>query len=264
MNNHIKKLGVLGIVLAAILALIGLSSMTAAEATNGDEPCYEVITVVDEEAWTEVIPATEGQHYSWTGGRLDTTNPPTEVPPSDNWQANTSQEPHDNGQGNPATWVNDSLHYTANSKGHASWFYYTAGTPEQVIEHPEVTHEETVEVPCEKPDPVVTEASSTSYNCGDNFQTTTHTVTTQDWVLDGNEWVPADPTVVETITTEAHDVVPCEEEPPCPEEPSRPLVIEGCDNPPTEPPVTPVPEEPTIQKTPKSTPAVPVAVDAGI
>jgi len=106
----------------------------------------ETVVVVDEEAYTEVIPGVEAQHYSWTGGHLPTDQPPTEVPPSENWQPNTSQEPHDNGQGNPATWVNESLHYTANSSGHASWFYFTPEVPEQTIEHPAVTHEETVVV----------------------------------------------------------------------------------------------------------------------
>lgn len=63
------------------------------------------------------------QHYSWTGGRRATDNPPLVTPPHEDWQANTKSEPHENGNGNPATWVNASLHYTANSQGHASWFY---------------------------------------------------------------------------------------------------------------------------------------------
>lgn len=67
----------------------------------------------------------DAQHYSWTGGIRETDNPPTEVPPSDNWQVNTSLEPHTQGGGNPATWVNENLHYTANSDQHASWFYYS-------------------------------------------------------------------------------------------------------------------------------------------
>ncbi len=68
------------------------------------------------------------QHYSWTGGRRKTSNPPTVVPPHEDWQENTKHEPHKS-----ATWVNDSLHYTANSKGHASWFYLETITTIVVI-----------------------------------------------------------------------------------------------------------------------------------
>lgn len=113
-----KKKTIIGLVIAAIIAIIIVAGgKVSASATGGDdEPCIP----------SDAIPA---QHYSWTGGNLPTDQPPTEVPPSDNWQANTSQEPHDNGQGNPATWVNANLHYTANSQGHASWFYFTPEVP---------------------------------------------------------------------------------------------------------------------------------------
>ena len=53
------------------------------------------------------------------------------------------------GQGNPATWVNESLHYTAASEYHASWFYYVWP---QTIEHPGTT--------C--PDPTPTPSPSAS------------------------------------------------------------------------------------------------------
>ena len=81
---------------------------------------------------------TTAQHYSWTGGNLETSNPPQEVPPSDNWQANTTQEPHDNGQGNPATWLDEvgsGLHYTAASDKHASWFYFYPGDVTEDTDH---------------------------------------------------------------------------------------------------------------------------------
>lgn len=75
-----------------------------------------------------ITPAVSAQHYSWNGGHLDVNNPPTVVPENDDWQPNTTQEPHTHGEGAPATWVNASLHYTANSSGHASWFYFIPGT----------------------------------------------------------------------------------------------------------------------------------------
>ena len=80
-------------------------------------PEYEVATFTRERTRT-------GQHYCWTGGRLPASEPPTEVPPSDNWQANTQHEPH---KPNEAVWVNERLHYTAHSDGFASWFYYGYG-----------------------------------------------------------------------------------------------------------------------------------------
>jgi hypothetical protein len=75
--------------------------------------------------YTQPVAAVKAQHYSWTGKKRDADNPPTVVPPHKDWQANTSHEPH----GNEATWVNEHLHYTANSKGHASWFYFTPAIP---------------------------------------------------------------------------------------------------------------------------------------
>jgi hypothetical protein len=190
----------------------------------------ETVVVVDEEAWSETIPGTPAQHYSWTGGRLDVDSPPTEVPPSDNWQANTEQEPHDNGQGNPATWVNASLHYTANSQGHASWFYFTEGTPDLVIDHPPVTHEETITV------------------------------------VDEEEWTE----VIEHPAVPCDPPVDCPElDVPTTDLFSSPRPIVGdCGETDGPPPFHPVPEEPSrgigtpTQETAK--PAVPTVVSAGL
>lgn len=67
-------------------------------------------------------PSVDPQHYSWTGKKRAKDDPPTVVPPHKDWQANSKHEPHSN-----ATWVNDSLHYTAASDGHAAWFYFVEG-----------------------------------------------------------------------------------------------------------------------------------------
>jgi hypothetical protein len=80
---------------------------------------------------TEVEVVTEAQHYSYTGGPIE--GQPTDTPPSDNWQANTTQEPHTAGGGTPASNPDGSpyvegdsgLHYTsAGSSGLADWFYF--------------------------------------------------------------------------------------------------------------------------------------------
>ena len=68
--------------------------------------------------------------------------------------------------------------------------------------------------PPEKPQPVVTETSSTEYLCGDAFSTVTTTTTTTDWVLEDNEWVPGEPVVSTTTEQVAHEVVPCGHKPP--------------------------------------------------
>jgi hypothetical protein len=66
---------------------------------------------------------TSYQRYSWTGGRTDTA--PTEIPPSSNWQANTS-----NYKGEPLDTA-----FQASTGNNASWFFWdstvttTAGTP---------------------------------------------------------------------------------------------------------------------------------------
>jgi hypothetical protein len=65
-----------------------------------------------------------------------------------------------------------------------------------------------------KPQPVVTETSSTEYLCGDAFSTVTTTTTTTDWVLVNGEWVPGEPVVNTTTEQVAHEVEPCGHKPP--------------------------------------------------
>lgn len=280
------KKTVLGIVLALVAALaIIYGSKAAASATEGNEPC------VPSDAWTETIehpevghfetvPGTPGQHYSWNGGKLDVNNPPTEVPPSDNWQANTEQEPHDNGVGNPATWVNDSLHYTANSKGHASWFYYVHPTPDtevwvvdeeawtEVIEHP------AVDCP---PDPVVVtpvysafqfcaprgleirvedvlvgvgsgETDTYTYNIAVSNRWVTFDFTAKDgFVFEGGETTFSDMVMIPILRC------PVPEDPEDPEEPRDPTKQE-------DPPKDEPKDEPRTTKAV----AVPTSVDAGL
>ena len=95
------------------------------------------------------------RHYSWTGGPLGADGAPLTRAPGPEWQANSPQEPHDNG-GDPATWPgeNPGLHYTGDP-GQANWFDYACvDEPPQpcpvetvFVPGPTVTATEKVEVP---------------------------------------------------------------------------------------------------------------------
>ena len=112
----------------------------------------ETVTVIDEPAWTETIPGTEDswidqQWHVWPGGPIPNSDPdpsPTDaswqpVPADPNgphaFELHTPNVPYDVSSG---------------ESGLASWFLWTAtfvpGTPEHVIEHPAVTHDETTTV----------------------------------------------------------------------------------------------------------------------
>ena len=107
----------------------------------------ETITVVDEPAWTETIPATEGHWenlswYIWPGG------PTAEAPALDDpgWHAVPAMP-----QGGPHEPVPGTVYNVSNAEsGLGSWFKYDGdwieGTPGQVIEQPAVTHDETTTV----------------------------------------------------------------------------------------------------------------------
>lgn len=154
----------------AALALAGvLVASSAASATQENPPPTE--TCVPSEAWTETkvitpevpaIPAvpevaevshTEYQRYSWVGGPTEVA--PTEVPPGDNWQANTTNY---EGAGHGTDPIGEP--FAKNENGKADWFFWTAtkvidtpyspGIPEvpavpavtETINHPAVTCEE--------------------------------------------------------------------------------------------------------------------------
>lgn len=96
-------------------------------------------------------------------------------------------------------------------------------TQEQVYSNQELLDLGCVDLP-EQPEPVVEEASSTDYQCGDAFQTVTTTTTTTDWYFDVEtfEWVLAEPVTTESVEQVAVDVVPCDDKPDKPEEPKNP------------------------------------------
>lgn len=113
-------------VAAMLLGGTAFASASPVAATQeGAQVCYEQTygDVIQKQTSERTRDRIEGQHYSWTGGNLPTDQPPVgDIPPSDNWQANTHQEPH-----NFATWIGASgqgLHYTQASEQAASWFYF--------------------------------------------------------------------------------------------------------------------------------------------
>lgn len=230
-----KKI-IIGLV-ALILIAVGLGAVfgSPASATEGEEPC------VPSDAWTETI-----EHPAVTH---DETVVVQEAVPGvwANFQPNDNQAPFVGPPSYPSdergSWINhgdvppghagpDGVYNVGNPHKGGNWFYRQAAVPEvtevitvvdeeawtEVIEHPAV--ECPPDTP-EQPDPLVQEASSTSYHCGDDTQTTTHTITTTEYVLVDNVWVLGEPVTVETTTVEDVEVIPCDE-PENPEDPEEP------------------------------------------
>lgn len=109
--------------------------------TPAVEEVSHIEKVLVKEAWTEIVKEAEpGQHYSLKGNS-GIGKDETPVWPADYWQANTEQEPHDNGAGNPVTWVEtegSGLHFASHGpegEGLRDWFYYKAPVAAEVIEH---------------------------------------------------------------------------------------------------------------------------------
>lgn len=178
MDSRMKTvLAILVALLVVILLFVVLNDDKADASVVSDEPCTEVITVVDEEAYTEEIvhPAVyETVHHDAV----------TETTPAvwANWAPNNTQGPQDYVPVWPVddrgTWI---VHDQGIPPGHegpdgvyqqgagnSPWFYRQAETTvivtpaydEEVlvtdeyieyVDHPEVSHEETVEVPCDDP-----------------------------------------------------------------------------------------------------------------
>ena len=173
MDRKNRKYLIAFVIVAIITALLIIFGSNA-DAAEGDEPCTEVVTVVDEEAWTEEIvhPAVyETIHHDAV----------TETAPAiwANWAPNHTQGPQDYvpiwPEDERGTWI---LHDQGIPPGHegpdgvyqqgggnSPYFYRQAekvtviseAYDEEVlvseewveyVEHPEVSHEETVEVDC--------------------------------------------------------------------------------------------------------------------
>jgi hypothetical protein len=139
--------------LAGGLAVIGVAAPATAE---GTPPPASVCTPSDAiPAWTEVTPDIQHaaveevshldyQRYSWTGGPVESA--PTEVPPSDNWQANEKKKPKDDPIG---------IAFQQGKPGKADWFFWTAtkvvdtaGEAAWVEDVPDITHPAVDAVTC--------------------------------------------------------------------------------------------------------------------
>lgn len=177
MDRKNRKYLIAFIIVAIITALLIIFGSNA-DAAEGDEPCTEVVTVVDEEAWTEIIehPAvTEVIHHDavtettpaiWANWAPNDTRGPQDYVP--NW-------PVDNPGGQPrGVWIihdnfppghegPDGVYQQG--AGNSPWFYRQAEKVTviseaydetvvveeawtETVEHAEVSHEETVEVDC--------------------------------------------------------------------------------------------------------------------
>jgi hypothetical protein len=263
-------------ILLVVAAVVAIGWKNSASATEPGEPCTEVVTVVDEEAWTETI-----EHEAVTE-----TTPAVWA----NWAPNNTQGPQDYVPVWPVdergTWI---VHEQGVPPGHegpdgvyqqgggnSPWFYRQAEKVTvieeawtEVIEHPAVTHEETVEVPCEEePKEISADAPTFKDPCGvtsdtfvvpadtdlldyswqgtaqnDNYREITVTVELTDAAVEQGYELKG-----ETSWVYAFDDIGC----PDPEEPKNP------DEPNT--PVVNTPDQPAQPKAP----SVPTSVDAGL
>lgn len=159
MRTRTRTAAVAALVVGLVAALAVLIPTVAAGADRpvvDDDRCYpseeeteyvdhpavtheETITVVDEEAWTETIPGTPD--LWWNFSPNDHSGPFDGPPSFPDDDRGTWQGPHESGGPSEGTYGT-----FQQGNGHGSWFHREQGTPEQTIDHPEVSHEETITV----------------------------------------------------------------------------------------------------------------------
>lgn len=162
MGNKKLIAGFTALLLAVVMAVI-FGSVRSASATK-PPVCVETVTVVDEEAWTETVEHPAETHEEVVPGKAAVWA---------NWAPNHTQGPQDYvpiwPEDSRGTWIvhnqlppghegPDGVYQQG--AGNSPWFYREAGTPDttvvvvdkeawtETIEHPEVSHEETVQVDC--------------------------------------------------------------------------------------------------------------------
>lgn len=229
MNGNIKNvlawlIGIVVIVGGGVL-LVGTASATGGGDNDPPNCEDEFITVVDEEAWDETIP---GEPEVWANFSPSKHSGPFTGPPS--WPNDPRGTWHVHNQipgghaGPDGVYQRDNPH-----SGRADWFYRHNGTEDQVVHHPEVTHQEpNPDYPCETPTeptitvptepteptddpcaPVVTEGGATFYPCDPTAPTPTDptvTIPTD----------PTEPTCEPTVSADRPIIDPCN---PPPEDP---------------------------------------------
>lgn len=279
------KFGILGLIVVLVLALVGIGSMTGANAARPvmNPPCTETVHHPAETHEEEIFHPEEF-HF-------ETVVVSEEVPGVwANWAPNNTQGPQDYVPVWPSdergTWI---VHEQGVPPGHegpdgvyqqgagnSPWFYRQAAVPEvtkevKVVDKEAWTetitvvdkeaYDEEVEVPCEEPEqpePLVEEKSTSSYECGDDFESVTTETTTTEYILVEGEWVLGQPITKITHSKNPVEVVPCEEKPEEPEKPGNP---DEPNKPVSNPPAPQAPEAPAPQK---KAPQIPFSVDAGI
>ena len=163
------------LVAALVAAACLVAAPVAASATDTSTPECVPSPAWDEQVLvTPAVPAVEEeshleyQRYSWTGGPIDEA--PTEVPPSENWQPNTTNY---EGAGHGTDPVGEPFQRDNPGKGNADWFYWTAT---KVIDVPgadaipavyETVHHEAVT--CDDPDPVTNSCTPTAGTLSTNL-----------------------------------------------------------------------------------------------
>lgn len=147
-------------VLIAIILMTGavVGLVSTGQAANGDEPCVpsdaytetiehpevshnETVTVVDQEAWTETVP---GVAAFWANFAPNNNNAPFIGPPFYPSDPRGTWIVHNN-DGGPGQ-DQSGVYPIGNPHKGGNWFYREQGTPDTFINHPEVSHEETVKV----------------------------------------------------------------------------------------------------------------------
>jgi hypothetical protein len=152
-------------VVAMILVAIGLGVVvtSSANATTNEEPCVpseawteviehpavtheEVIVVVDEEAWTETVVVQEAVPAVWANFQPNDSQATFVGPALWPTDARGSWVVHD--QLPPGHEGPDGVYSKGNPAKGGNWFYRQAAVPEvtEEVEHPAVTHEETIVV----------------------------------------------------------------------------------------------------------------------
>jgi hypothetical protein len=124
------SVGGAGAAVAVIPAPVDIDTGAIAPSSAVTQPTWE--NCVERPAIAEIPETTrvEYQRYSWTGRNSDPQ--PTDIPPSANWQANTTNYAGAGGGTDP---INTAFFVANGNSDNGSWFYWTAKT---VVDQPYV------------------------------------------------------------------------------------------------------------------------------
>lgn len=175
-------------------------------------------TLVVKASWKPKGPNNVKNSNSVTVGDTCERDKP-EKPSKDNLVVKTEGQPNCDTRTVDVITTTTVYTYTFDEK---KWEWVESSETTSVTTTREATVEECPPVVPEKPEPIVTEASSQSKDCDSRTVTTVTTVTTTDWVLVDNVWVKGEPVTVETSATRdmtVNEVGECLVAPPTTEPP---------------------------------------------